>query len=162
MWSKKIGFTRWRMNCIRHGQPILPSRDSPTEITVNLALIKITFWLAATWALRSLRLSCRFLVPLLPGYLPGAISNSVTPVQWRRKNHPVQGHSVFPLYLLLERCHFWQERKISHTCLLPTGDWNMEALNLRTEKFNTVWWHVAIGLRARGYQDQSDWPFKSS
>lgn len=36
------------------------------------------FWLAATWARRSDRLSCRFRVPLQPGILPGARRASVT------------------------------------------------------------------------------------
>lgn len=36
------------------------------------------FWLAATWARRSDRLSCRFRVPLQPGILPGACRASVT------------------------------------------------------------------------------------
>lgn len=36
------------------------------------------FWLAATWARRSDRLSCKFLVPLQPGILPGACRASVT------------------------------------------------------------------------------------
>lgn len=38
----------------------------------------IPFWLAATWARRSDRLSCRFRVPLQPGTRPGAIRASVT------------------------------------------------------------------------------------
>ncbi len=37
-----------------------------------------TLWFAATWALRSDMLSCKFLVPELPGYFPGSIKAAVT------------------------------------------------------------------------------------
>lgn len=47
------------------------------------------FWLAATWARRSDRLSCRFRVPLQPGILPGARRASVTAERRRSPlSHP--------------------------------------------------------------------------
>ena len=43
-----------------------------------------TLWLAATWALRSDRLSWRLRVPLHPGYLLGSMSFSISAVERRR------------------------------------------------------------------------------
>lgn len=55
------------------------------------------FWLAATWARRSDRLSCRFRVPLQPVILPGARRASVT-ARWMESplSYPPSPEAALP------------------------------------------------------------------
>ena len=114
------------------------------DTTVHMSL-RLTFWLAATCALTSLRLSSwRHRVPLLPGYLPRDVSSSVRPVRicvctcvFGREGglnsicpvvihlsiHPSIHLSIYPRlslfpYLLLERCHSGQLKRLHTHSLL--------------------------------------------